>query len=95
MALTFVSPAGHETGGERNADLDDAQTALYGVPCSAALSEILSYHCNKYYVTNDFRFILNSAQSPFNHHKTKASNRISRALLILVQIFSYAALKGP
>lgn len=47
-ALTFVSPAGHETGGEHNADLDDVQTALYGVPCSAALSEILSYHCNKY-----------------------------------------------
>ena len=48
MALTFVSPAGHETGGEHNADSDDVQTALYGVPCSAALSEILSYHCNKY-----------------------------------------------
>lgn len=65
------------------------------MPCSAALSEILSYHCNKYYVLSDFRFILNSAQSPFNWHKTKASNRISSTLPILLQIFSYAALKGP
>jgi hypothetical protein len=44
MALTSASPAARGTGDGHNADLADAQTALYGVLCSAVLSGIQSCH---------------------------------------------------
>jgi hypothetical protein len=44
MALTSAFLAERGTGDVHNVDLDDAQTGLYGVLCSAVSSEIQSCH---------------------------------------------------